>query len=361
MKNLIYIISVITLLFFQSCIRDNEDPVAVPPFEGAIVKPNVGGAAEPNQVWFKLSDSSTAVNNRTNWDLGFYSGSEFKVILNSSIMMAARQIEGVSNLAEVNTQNTQELRAKVQVANFQVTNVQYVDDVSGNFPSASTAISEIKENDSENPIYLINMGKEIYEGSIPTGSVYTGGESRGWMKIQIVRSGDDYKIRYADLDATEIKEAIIPKSTDYHYTFFSMKNNAVVSIQPEKKDWDLCFTVFTNVIEGAGTYIYADFVLTNIMGGAAAYEVMLDDGVNSVEAYSNFNISDVDASKFVTNDQRSIGGNWRNPIGTNGLEVYGNRFYIIRDANGLFYKLKFSRMTSTTGERGYPEFEYQPL
>jgi hypothetical protein len=44
-----------------------------------------------------------------------------------------------------------------------------------------------------------------------------------------------------------------------------------------------------------------------------------------------------------------------------GLEVYGDRFYIIKDAEGYYFKLRFTRMTSTAGERGRPQFEYKPL
>ena len=361
MKNIVYIPLLLFVVLLQSCIRDNEDPVAVSPFEGAIVNPDVGGAAQPNQVWFKLSDSTETVNRRTDWDLGFYGGSDFKVILNYSIMMAAGKVDGATDLASVNTSTTTLLRSKVQVANFDPENQQYIDAVEGNVPTSYTAIATISANDSENAIYLVNMGREIYTDAIPTGSTYTGGDSRGWMKLQITRSGSDYKIRYADLDATTIKEFIIPKNADYNYTFFSMKNNAIASIQPPKKDWDLSFSVFTNLIAGAGSYIYADFVLSNIMGGVASYQITVPSGSSATEAYNNFTATNIDATKFNSTDQRAIGGNWRNPIGTNGLEVYGDRFYIIRDADGLFYKLRFTRMTSTSGERGYPQFEYKPL
>ncbi|WP_449399547.1 HmuY family protein [Chryseobacterium wanjuense] len=122
----------------------------------------------------------------------------------------------------------------------------------------------------------------------------------------------------------------------------------------------MCFTVFTNIISGAGSYIYADFVTTNNVAGVGAYQVLVTSG-SGVEAYNNFKTSDIDQSKFIYNDQRVIGANWRNPVGTNGLEVYGDRFYIIKDAEGYYFKLRFTRLTSTSGERGRPQFEYKPL
>ncbi len=356
MKKFIYIL-VVSSFIFQSCLKDNEDPVAVSPLEGAIVNPSVGGATEPNQIWFDLSSATEVSNRRTDWDFAFYSGDNFKVILNSSIMMAADEIPNATDIDQVKESDVTTLKTKVLVANFDSSNTSYVDDVNGNFPTGYTAISEISATDSENSVYLVNMGKDIYNGTVTNGSVTYSGDSRGWMKVQIVRSGDSYKIKYADIADTTHKEVVIAKNTSYNYTFFSAKNTKELLIQPEKLKWDLCFTVFTNIIEGAGTYIYADFVTTNIMAGAGAY--MVTEATS--DSYNNFKASDIDVSKFSFTDHRTIGANWRTVTGTNGLEVYGDRFYIVKDPEGFYYKLRFLRMTSEEGERGYPQFEYEPL
>ncbi|PZU80202.1 MAG: hypothetical protein DI529_16810 [Chryseobacterium sp.] len=361
MKKLFIYISIVSGFLFQSCINDNEDPVSVSPVQGSIINPAVGGAAEPNQVWFDLSSGKETMNIRTDWDLGFYNGSQFKVIINNSIMMAAGAIPNVTNIDSVKESDVTSLKEKVQVANFDPANETYIDTVTGEYITGHTAISEIVINDSENAVYLVNMGKDIYQGAISTGSVATGGDSRGWMKIQIVRNGAGYKVKYANISDTTHKEYNITKNSDYNFNFFSLKNEKELLIQPEKHSWDLCFTVFTNTIAGAGTYIYADFVLSNLLGGVAAYEVKVTAPTTGVEAYNNFKAADVDVSKFVTNDHRAIGANWRNPVGTNGLETYGDRFYVVRDAEGYYFKIRFTRMTNTDGVRGYPQFEYQPL
>ncbi len=367
MKKLLFIV-LSTTFILQSCLRDNEDPVAVSPIEGKITNPNVAGPTQPNQVWVDLSEVDAegnpkqTLNRRTDWDLAFYSGDQFKVILNSSIVMAAGKIPNITDINQVKESDVASLKTKVQVANFDPTNVAYVDDVKGNFPTSSTAISEIAINDSDNAVYLLNMGKDIYSGDVPVGSITTVGNERGWMKIQITRSGSSaYKIKYANISDTSYKEYIISKNIDYNYSFFSLKNNRELLIQPQKEKWDLCFTVFTNVIEGAGTYIYGDFVLDNIMGGAASYQVTIPSNVNATEYYNNFKASDIDMSKFNYTDQRSIGANWRNPVGTNGLETYGDRFYVLKDPEGFYFKIKFLRMTNDQGVRGYPQFEYKPL
>jgi hypothetical protein len=86
------------------------------------------------------------------------------------------------------------------------------------------------------------MGKGIYTGNVPAGSVTTAGESRGWMKIQISRtSNGGYKIKYAPLNSASHKELTINKNSAYNYNFVSLKNEKELFIQPEKKKWDLCF------------------------------------------------------------------------------------------------------------------------
>lgn len=359
MKTIFLTFSVLSLLVFQSCIKDDETPVYVAPFDGAIVNPEVGGPSEANQVWMDLSTGESTATERTKWDIGFYSGNEFKVIINSSAMMAAGKIEGATDIDAVTESFVDVLKTKVVVANYNPENAVYIDDVTGNYNTGYTAISEISANDAENGVYLVNMGSKIYSGDIPVGSVVTGGESRGWMKVQIVRNNDGYKIKYARLNESQHKEYIITKKPDYNFTFFSMMTDSEVSIQPEKKKWDICFTVFMNIIDGAGTYIYSDFVISNTLGGASAYQVVVPDGTSATEAYKNFKAEDVDSSKF-QKDQRTIGGNWR-LLGPGGGNVYGNRFYILKDSEGLYFKIKFNRMTNEKGERGHPEFEYKPL
>ncbi len=367
MKKILFYLLLGTSFISQSCINDNEDPVAVAPVEGAIADPNVGGATQPNQVWIDLSEIDPVTKGpvqtftkRTDWDLALYSGSSFKVVLNSSIMMAAAKIPNVTDFNQVTEATVTTLKTQVQVANFNPANEVYIDDVKGDFPSGYTAIEEIKANDSENGIYLVNMGKEIYTGSVATGSVTTGGDNRGWKKVQIIRVGDGYKVKSADIDGSNYYEVTVTKNVAYNYNFVSLKNKKEIFIQPEKSKWDICFTVFTNTITGAGSYVYADFVNNNNVGGVGAYQVMVTSG-SGVDAYNNFKLADVDQSKFIYNDHRVIGANWRNPVSTNGLEVYGDRFYIIKDSNGYYFKLKFTRLTNLQGERGFPQFEYKPL
>lgn len=356
MKKILLVI--IGTMMLQSCLKDREEKIPVAPFEGAIVEPNIGGSAEPNQVWFDLSTNTHITNERPKWDLAFYSGKEFRVGINYSIMMAAGKIEGATDIDKVTSEMVSNLKEDVQVATFTPDNERYIDNPEGNYISGRTAIGEISTTEKDNAIYLVNMGKEIYKGDIEKGSVSTGGDARGWMKVQITREGSAYKLKYAKLDDTTHKEVIIHKNPQYNFTFFSLKDNKEVNIQPEKKNWDLCFTVFTNVIPGAGSYIYSDFVLVNNLGNVGAYVISVPNGQNATEVYNKLSKKDIEENKLIYNDQRTIGGSWRDVF---SKSVNAKNIYIIKDSDGLYYKLRFTRLTNIKEERGYPQFEYKTL
>lgn len=362
MKKFTNILFLAISIAFTSCIKEDNTPVKIPPIEGAVVSPNVGGAAEPNQIWIELSTNSIKETHREDWDLGFYCGDEFRVIMNPSLVMAAGKIENEYNIDAVNSQTVAALKNVVKAANFQ-DNSQYIDNPNGEILTQSTGIAEIKLNDAENNVYLVNMGNKVYTGTTVPGTVYSIGEERGWKKIRVLRHPQGYKIQYADLDATSHKEFIITKDGDYNHRFFSLLKDNYADIQPKKKNWDLCFTVFTN-LTSAGTfmtsYIYPDFVLNNTLGKVAVYEVATASGQGE-SAFNSFKLENIDPTKFVTNDQRTIGGNWRTTTGTNGVEVYSNKFYVLRNSDGFFFKLRFLRMKNEQNNRGYPQFEYKAL
>lgn len=358
-------------VFLQSCFAADEDPVSVPPITGQTLEPDLGGDKQGNQVWVDLSEPlerSMTSNLRTDWELGFYSGNEFRVVINGSIIMAVGKIPNAADIDAITASQVSSLQNEVMVGSFVASNLQYVDNPDGMFLNQTTGIAPISSNDNENPVYLVNMGRDIYNGTISPGSAITGGDYRGWMLLQITRSNEGYKIKYKDLaSANPHSEYIVSKNPDYSLNFFSLKSGKEVIIQPKRKNWDIGFTVFTNEVFytpgglSAGSYVYADFVINNITDGVGSYQVDVPSGTNADQYYSNFKTSDIDASKFIFNDQRAIGDHWRTVTGNNGAQVYGDRFYIIKDAEGFFFKLRFNKMMNTKGERGYPQFEYEIL
>ena len=314
---------------------------------GGSIAPELGGPNEGNQVFVDLSSQSTTLAQRDSWDLGFYNGNEFRVTINSSIYMATKELTE-TDIDAVTPASVASLQPQVAVGTFDPSNAAYVDAPNGNI--LETAISEISTNAADNKVYLVNLGYEVGTATPTTGSVAVAGDQRGWKKIRILRTGDDYVLQYANLDDTSHQEIIISKNTDFNFTHFSFNTNNLVNVEPKKDKWDISFTVLTNILTGAGSYGFSDFVIHNRKGGAVSYQVATND-----VTYDDFTLSNLAEANF-SQDQTTIGSNWRDVFSGTART---DRFYIIKDPNGNIYKLKFLALTNQNGERGYPEFEYQ--
>tara|TARA_B100000787_G_C16195877_1_gene300794 strand:- start:913 stop:2310 length:1398 start_codon:yes stop_codon:yes gene_type:complete len=316
---------------------------------GGSLEPEVGGPNQGNQVFIDLSTGNATKVQRDSWDLGFYNGEQFRVTINGSIYMATRALSE-TNIDAVSQSDVSNLQPQVAVGTFNPSNADYIDAPNGNI--LETAIDEISENDAENPVYLLNLGYEIGTNTPTLGSVGIAGDQRGWKKIRILRNDDGYILQYANLEDTSHQSITIEKNSDYNFVHFSFNTNTLVSVEPQKDKWDISFTVFTNVISGAGSYGFSDFVTHNNKGNALAYRV----NTSNFE-YDEFELTNIVTSNFSEN-QTTIGSSWRDVF--NGTP-FNDRFYVIKDPNGTIYKLKFLALTNNNGERGYPEFEYELL
>jgi hypothetical protein len=356
-KNIVYY-SVFSLFMISllSCTKD----VPLSPREyidtsvEALVYPEVGGPNEPNQVYIDLSEKEQTTPQRDSWDLGFYCGEQFRVAINPSIYMAVKKLD-VSDITSITSDDVSDYFEIVATATFDPENVEFVDDFDGDINN--TAIDEIQIDPALNSVYLLNMGYTVSTNPPLIGTVELAYEQRGWLKIRILREEDHYILQYAHLDDTDYNQVNIYKDEDYNFVNFSFNTNEIVPVEPPKTEWDICFTVFTNEIEGYGTYVYSDFVLNNYLQGVASYQVTTSDTVN----YDDFSFDDLDESLF-DYSQRSIGNNWRSSGGPDSSpSVYTDRFFVVKDANGIFYKLKFLALTNAEGERGYPLIQYETL
>ncbi|GAA3632283.1 HmuY family protein [Flavivirga jejuensis] len=316
---------------------------------GTSIQVEVGGPNQGNQVFVDLSMQTTSFAKRDSWDLGFYNGNDFRVAINGSIYMATKALD-VYNINEVTETSVESLKTEVAVGTFNPDNVAYIDAPNGNI--LETAIAEISDNDNENPVYLVNLGYEVGTSTPTIGSAAIAGNHRGWKKIRILKDGDNYVLQYANLDDTTYQEKTITKNTNYNFNHFSFNSNSLVNIEPEKEKWDISFTVFTNFIDGAGSYGFSDYVTQNRKANTQTYQVD-----TSAFDYDDFSLDNVNASNFSL-DQTTIGSNWRDVF---SRSTFSDRFYILKDPNGNIYKIKFLAITNDNGERGYPEFEYKLL
>jgi len=358
-------ISVFALLALASCSSDDTatvtNPEATPettaPGDGEAVSGvfgtqanplNVGGPNQQNQVYVDLSGKAATPIARDSWDLGFYAGSDFRIVLNGSLGMAVKKL----NTTDITL--VQQEDAMVAVGTFEASNLAFVDNPMGNLDG--TAFGVLATNQADASVYLLNLGYSVPTTMPAAGSVNTAGALRGWKKLKVWADGAGYKMQFADLNDANYTEVTIAKNAAYNHTFYSLENKTEIQAEPQKDKWDIKFTTFTNeVFQGgasAGSYFFSDFVVTNTKSGVTAYKV--EGGEDAFNAYARTNVTD----GLFSTDQRAIGANWRDVI---QKQVFDNVFFILKDGEGRVYKIRFISMLDASLNRGFPLFQYQEL
>ncbi|HUR66967.1 MAG TPA: HmuY family protein [Chitinophagaceae bacterium] len=306
-----------------------------------------GGATYPNKVFLDLSANRQTKVLRTNWDLGFYTAAgadSFRVILNSSVGMMAKQLNK-NDLNTVTSADTLGLSLDLAYSPFTPVPSQmaYVDYPTGDI--SRTAISMISPVAGDNKVYIINRGSGIGTPAL----------SRGWKKIRIIRnSAGGYTLQHADIAATTFTSVDIAKDEAYFFKYISL-DNGPVSVEPEKKKWDIAWTYFGNTTNFGGgevPYLFQDFIIQN--RNVAIAKVLTT--TKTYESFTAANLADGTITAWSTS-QTAIGADWRRTT-PSPAQTYADRFYIIRDGENNYYKVKFTSLTEG-GIRGFPAIAYE--
>ena len=394
MKNkFLTLIVCLTALAFTNCSSDDDitNPTTTtptPPSSGGIIDPTVGGFNQPNRVYFDLSTGEEVAVQRDTWELAVYNGSENRVYLNNSLLVSAAELSGITDITSV-TETTElsapltlnaldqtfspttvtvttveELIEGLPINYYQYGNLEegisFTDSREGEL--TGTAFGEISTTDSENNVYIVNLGNQI-----PTeenGGLNHIGDARGFMKVRILTDGNTYTIQYAALsNTTDFAEITVTKDSNYNLTAVSLTNGQIIDTEPVSSNWDLdlggVFSYYGSQGFDAGL-TYSDYTLHNTLSGVGVYQIDVED--DTTPTYTNFSFSDINEVNLVFDNRAHIGSGWRNvDYLTSETSVTANRYYIIKDTDANYYKLRFTAVESETGERGNPQFQYELL
>jgi hypothetical protein len=332
---------------FTACKKNRTEPIIVaPPSDGSTLTLNglIGaeaGSAAGNSVYVDFSkDKSTAVA-RDSWDLGFYSGADYKVILNSTNGASALLI----NKTDLNAVTATDFDPNALKVGQGLGNFTIVDDGREVNILNKTAIAAISATDADNKVYIINR-----KGG--SGSVLANDEL---YKIRVIRKGNGYTLQYAKLSETTFKTLDVVKNTEANFQFASLVKGAATTVEPAKADWDIVWG-YSMYFTGTFPYGFSDLVFINSLAGVSAVQVS-----TTVKTYAAFAEADIAALTFSAN-RDVIGSKWRTSPDQTGAggSVKTDVFYVIKDGNGNVYKLKFvSYISADGGTRGKPVIEYK--
>lgn len=297
-----------------------------------------------NSVYVDLSANKQTPIDRKSWNLGFYNGDQFRVILNPGYQTTAAPLvkTDITTVVLADTDAVPNLNHDPS----DPATVSLTDYWDGDL--TKTAFAEVSATESENKVYLLS-----FEGNK---------NKDQWFKIKVNRNGNGYKVQYARAGEATINTIDVPKNAAYNFTFVSLEQKRIVSVEPGKANWDIEWSYSTSNSGMNTPYWFQDFVLLNYAGGAEAAEIVKPSATEAETAYSAFAEADLAAVTLVSK-RDVIGSKWRATGGPSGgaTGIRRDRFYIVKDPRGNVYKLKFVSMGlgSDGGERGRPVIEYK--
>lgn len=331
--NMRFLVTFIILLFaLTSCFKED---VMVLPHETGDLKVGTVELTETYkyQVFYDLeTNSSVKQNFISEWDLGFEtSDSGWHIILNTTKMMLA------GNTGET---DFEAVKSKKGLA------MNY-DPSYGNLDS--TAIGNWYTLSEEKPvslgiIYAIDRGTDENFNLL------------GDKKVRFTLQDDNnYVIRFANLNGSEEQTMVVPKDTTVNFVCFSFEDG-IVDIEPNKNSWDLQFGKYS-------TLLYTDvgdpypYLVTGVL--LNPYYTMA--AIDTIHPFETIDFATAESKKLV-NQKDIIGYEWKEYNFDNTMyTVKPERIFVLKNRVGFYYKLRFIDYYNSTGEQGYPTFEFLRL
>jgi hypothetical protein len=285
------------------------------------------------QVFYDFETNSAVKQNLiSEWDLGFEtSDSGWHVILNTSKMMLA----GNSGKTDFNS-----VKSSSGLA------MNY-DQSNGNLDS--TAIGNWYKLTEGNPVSL-GFVYVVDRGTDENGEVL--GEKKVTFNFQ---DKNTTVVRFANLDGSDEKTMVVAKDTSVNFVCLSFEKG-IVDIEPDKNSWDLQFGKYSTLLftDVGDPYPYlVTGVLLNPYKTVAAL-----DTINKFDEVS----FDIAENQSFVNQKDIIGYEWKDYDFDNGMyEVNPEKVYILKNRVGYYYKLRFIDYYNSTGEKGFPTFEFLRL
>jgi hypothetical protein len=335
---------------FTACKKDTDPVFIKTASAGADITLNgiagsEAGSVAGNSVFLDLSAAKQTPVLRSGWDLGFSCGSDFRVTLNN-FAVAGAKVLAANSLADVTAADTVGLTLTTSQFNPLPSDLAYFDDIAGDI--TKTVIPAVSATDADNKVIILNRG--------------TGGSiaARAWVKLRVLRNvAGGYTLQYAGIKDATFKIIQVPKDPAFHFKFISFENG-FVNVQPEKTSWDLVWSygLFqSNFGAGLSPYNFSDLISINHLSGVTVATKIYANAATAGAAYTACNKDSV-TNTVPSANRWAIGSSWRSTQPATGARL--DRFYIIKDATGNYYKLKCLSMGigSDGGTRGKPVFQY---
>jgi HmuY protein len=323
-----------------SCEKEETPMVLPPPGDLTKVVADIG-TDYSKAVYISLANNTQQTRNWKDWDLAFEaSETGAYVYLNTGKYMFACHTN--SNDFVTSDSTAKEWR----LDNDALDNDSNAIGKWWNSPSGSS------------DVMVIDRGRVFYLGA---------NASQRFKKIKLEQvNADQYVFSYCDYASSTPVSFTITKDPQHSLMYFSFDNGGqMVDMSPQKDQWDFVLTRYTHIYYGEPVNsIYRNYLvnggLNNKWNGVSGFRAVKD----STQGFLPFNqVTAVEAEQYnYTDAANTIGFEWKAvDINTSSYTIVPDRYFILRDKTGYFYKIRFVDFYDDNGNRGSITFEYQRL
>ncbi len=260
---------------------------------------------------------------KTTWDLGFAAQEgEYLIRLNGSKVMAAAATDALW-LRDVSA----------------ATGADWKVDMPSGHPD-STAIGYWRDG----KVRLIDLGFSI------------SGQPLGLAKMRAEVAEGGHLLHFAPLASTDSSTVLIPRDPTIKMVCVSLDGAGnIVPIEPHRDDWQLLFTQYTHIFIEEGEVI--PYLVTGVLTNSATVQATRLDKAD----FASIDLEMAEALDY-SPAANIIGYDWKTySFDTGSFIIHSEISYVLRLADGTFYKLRFLDFYTQGGEKGAPLFEFQRL
>lgn len=271
------------------------------------------GASYANQKWYSLQNDEQGSAPKNNWDIAFdVSGFGSSIHINSLIGTLLWKYP-TADTSGWSTLDTTGITAWPKLYN----------------SDTSWAIGAFDKGMDLSNSFDLGWGEYNPTNHIVTGdSLYVIKLSNGAYKKLLIESlaGGIYSFSYADINGTNLQNALLTKSTytGKNFGYYSIQTDLALDREPTSANWDLIFTQYTTFIPSAYT---VSGILANI-----GVKVAKANNIDDVTTYNNWN-----AHTFIT-PINEIGYDWKAFTGT-AYAIEDSLIYFVKTNAGDIWKV----------------------
>jgi len=327
-------------LVFTAC--EKEEPLYPQPQVPAGLQTQEFAMGEnyENQIWFHFGSQSGSTNTFGLWDIAFACSNNPHLMINGGKNQAF-------SLAQFPGKKFNE------VGMSDLTSATWNSDIlNGNHDSLAFGQPFLYESPghfgTKPAVYILDRGEDSL------------GAER-YLKIELTgyRAGV-YSFRWGPLNEAQARYATYMRTNEEkNYVYYSFAEHNDVQNEPLRKEaWDIVFTTYKEPVPEPGTGILYPYVLRGVLINSARLEVCELGSPNSFETV------DLDIAKKQTYSRKwnEIGYDWKAfDQATNQYTIVPNKFFLIRDESGNYFKLKFVSYYNDQGLKGFPKMAWELL